>query len=333
MTAPNHTTAHGTAVVSGATGFIGGYLVVALLRSGYAVRALVRDRKRFAGPPGTEVFEGDLLQPESLAGIEKGVDVVVHCASLLGKWGSDPSLLHDVNVGGAVHLLERFDGGGLHRFVHLSAGGVTGPVGRDAVDETYDCRPATPYERTKLEGERRVLEISRERRIPATVVRPTFTYGPGDPHKLALFRAVKKGRYAFIGDGMSVNHPVYIDDLIRGILLAIDRSRPGEVYIIGGKAPVTKRELVFTIADLLRVRRPFLRIPRWIAWLAAIKLEALGWLTGIEPILTRSRVMMMGDDFGYSIDKARRELGYEPRVELREGIENTINSYVESGRL
>jgi len=333
MTAPNHTTENRTALVSGATGFIGGHLVLALLQSGYAVRALIRDRNSYAAPPGTEIFEGDLLRPESLAGIEKGVDVVVHCASLLGKWGSDPALLHEVNVGGAVHLLERFDGGGLHRFVHLSAGGVTGPAKRNAVDESYDCRPATPYEKTKLEGERRVLEISRERRIPATVVRPTFTYGPGDPHKLALFRAIKKGRYAFIGDGLSVNHPVYIDDLIRGILLTIDRSSPGEVYIIGGKAPVTKRELVFTIADLLRVRRPSFRIPRWFATLTALKLEALGWLTGIEPILTRSRVMMMADNFGYSIEKARRELGYEPRVELREGIENTINSYVESGRL
>jgi nucleoside-diphosphate-sugar epimerase len=217
--------------------------------------------------------------------------------------------------------------------VHLSAGGVTGPTDRLAVDESYDCRPATAYERTKLEGERRVLDLGRAKGIPTTVVRPTFTYGPGDPHKLALFRAIQKGRYAFIGDGLSVNHPVYVDDLVHGILLALERARPGEVYIIGGAAPVSKRELAQTIARTLGVRPPFVRIPRWVAAAIAPPFEALGRILAFEPILTRSRVMMMADNFGYSIDKARRELGYEPQVGLREGIRNTINSYVESGRL
>jgi len=174
---------------------------------------------------------------------------------------------------------------------------------------------------------------SRELGIPASVVRPTFTYGPGDPHKIALFRAVKRGRYAFIGDGESVNHPVYLDDVIHGLLLALEQARDGEVYIVGGPRPVTKRELVCTIADALGVRRPFLRIPRWVATPAAVTLELLGRTLGFEPILTRSRVMMMADDFGYSIEKARRELGYEPRTELAEGLGKTIDSYVESGLL
>lgn len=333
MAAANDTSARRAFLVSGATGFIGGRLVRALSESGHAVRALVRDRSRFAAPAGVEVFEGDLLRVESLAGVEQGIDIVVHCASILGKWGTSDSALSAVNVQGAIHLVERFAGGGLQRFVHLSAGGVTGPTDRRVVDESYDCRPATPYERTKLAGERRVLELSRELRIPATVVRPTFTYGPGDPHKVALFRAIRRGRYAFIGDGESVNHPLYIDDLLCGILLAAERGRPGEVYIIGGPRPVTKRELAHTIADALGVRRPSLRIPRALAAAAAPLLEAAGRALGFEPILTRSRVMMMADNFGYSIDKARRELGYEPRTDLREGIAQTIHSYVESGRL
>ncbi len=333
MAAANDTSAPRTFLVSGATGFIGGHLVRALCAAGRAVRALVRDRSRYAAPLGVEVFEGDLLRRESLAGVERGIDVVVHCASLLGKWGTEDSLLYEVNVQGTVHLLERFAGLGLERFVHLSAGGVTGPTEQPVVDESYECRPATPYERTKLEGERRVLELSRELGIPATVVRPTFTYGPGDPHKVALFRAIRLRRYVFIGDGLSVNHPVYIDDLISGILLAAERGRPGEVYILGGVRPVTKRELVHTIADALGVRRPGLRIPRGLAAAAAPLLEAAGRALGFEPILTRSRVMMMADNFGYSIDKARRELGYEPRTDLRDGIAQTIHSYVESGRL
>lgn len=326
-------TGKGNALVTGATGFIGGKLVRALQREGYAVRALVRDARRAAGLDGVELFEGDLLEPDSLAGIERDVDTVVHCASLLGKWGTDRALLYDVNVRGTVELLARFREVRLRRFVHLSAGGVTGPLKQRSVDETYACRPATAYERTKFLAEQEVLDQSKRTGIPATVVRPTFTYGPGDPHKIALFRAVQRGRYVFIAGGESVNHPVFVDDVIRGILLAIERGRVGEVYIIGGERPVTKREFVWSIADALGVQRPGWSVPKWFAVIAAWKLEILGWLLRFEPILTRSRVMMMADNFGYSIAKAREELGYAPRVGLREGIETTVRSYAEAGLL
>ena len=327
------TTPREKVLVSGATGFIGTHLIDALLREGYGVRALVRRRDGAPDPTRAELFQGDLRDPASLEGVEQGIDVVVHCASLLGKWGTDEALLHAVNVQGTVNLLQRFEGRRLRRFVHLSAGGVSGPVSGGAVDETYDCRPATAYESTKLLAERKALEISRGAGIPATVLRPTFTYGPGDPHKLALFRTVKKGRYAFIGSGESVNHPIYIDDLIAGILLGIARARAGEIYIIGGERPVTKRELVHTIADALGVRRPSLRIPRGLAGLAAPVFEALGRTFRFDPVLTRSRVMMMADDFGYSIEKARSELGYEPKTSLRDGIARTVEYYRESGLL
>jgi len=323
----------GKVLVTGATGFIGGKLVSALLAAGRDVRAAVRDPERARGLRGAEIFRADLLQPESLTGIETGIDVAVHCASILGKWGTDEKHLYDINVNGTLNLLSRFCGTGVRRFVHLSAGGVTGPVAERAVDETYRCKPATAYERTKYLAERKVLETSREKGIPVTVLRPTFTYGPGDPHKVALFRAVKKGRYVFIGDGESVNHPVFVDDLIRGILLVIEKGRSGEVYIIGGERPVTKKELVYSIADALGVSRPRFRVPFWIAAATAPVLEALGRTFRFEPILTRSRVMMMADNFGYTIAKARDELGYAPATGLDEGIAATVRHYVESGKL
>lgn len=319
-------------LVTGATGFIGGRLVRALVAEGFAVRALVRDRSR-AALEDVELFEADLLRPESLSGAGAGIDVVVHCASLLGKWGTDTRQIHDVNVGGTVHLLEAARRESVPRFLYLSAGGVTGPVVEREVDENYVCRPATPYEKTKLEAERKVLATARQPGFSATVLRPTFTYGPGDPHKVGLFRAIKKGRYAFIGGGQSVNHPVYVDDLVRGILLAIDKGRDGEVYIIGGERPVSKREMAYAIADALGVDRPGMSIPRWAASAAALLLETAGRVLRFEPLLTRSRVMMMADNFGYSIGKAGEELGYAPRVDLREGIAATVRAYLEAGIL
>jgi len=321
------------ALVTGATGFIGRALVAALRERGIAVRVLARDPARAAELAGVEVHAGDLTRPESLAGIERDVDLVFHAASLLGKWGSDERLLRQVNVDGALALLERFAGLALGRYVHLSAGGVTGPLPAGPVDETYACRPATPYERTKHEAERRVLARSCELGLPGLVVRPTFTYGPGDPHKLALFRAIRRGRYAFVGGGRSVNHPVYLDDLVAGLLLAAERGRPGEVYIVGGKRPVSKREFAHTVAVALGVRPPWIDLPRPAARALAAALELAGRGLGFEPVLTRSRFMIMADDFGYSIDKARRELGYEPHVELVEGIRRTVEAYRRAGVL
>ncbi len=320
-------------LVTGATGFIGGRIVEEADARGLTVRLLVRDPARYRGPAGVELFRGDLLEPDSLTGIEEDVDQVVHAAGVLGKWGTGDELVTRVNVDGAVALLERFADRPQVRYVHLSAGGVTGPVPTRQVDESYACRPATPYEQTKLRGETNVLARARKLGIHATVVRPTFTYGPGDPHKRALFRAVQRRRMLLIDGGRSVLHPVYIDDAVAGIFLAIDRGAAGEVYIVGGARPVTKRELLETIAEAVGVAPPRLSLPRWLLWPAASVLETIGRVGGFEPVLTRGRVMMMGDNFGYSIEKARRDLGYEPAVPLAEGIRRTVEAFRAEGYL
>ena len=326
-------TAKATILLTGATGFIGGRLLHSLLEDGFHVRALVRDTARLPKDDRLEPLLGDLCDPSTLDGIEQGIDGAIHCASILGKWGTPESEIEQVNVQGTINLLDRLERQPATRLLHLSAGGVTGPVEAHSVDESYDCKPATAYERTKLTAEQEVLRRQAAGKIQGVVARPTFTYGPGDPHKIALFRAVKRGRYAFIDSGHSVNHPVFIDDLVRGLLLAYERGRPGEIYIIGGSRPITKRELVDAIADKLGVRRPGISLPRWVAAFAAFQLELMARFIPFEPILTRSRVMMMADNFGYTIDKARSELGYEPQVELEEGIARAIESYREAGRL
>jgi nucleoside-diphosphate-sugar epimerase len=321
-------------LVAGATGFIGSHLTRELLRTGFRVRVASRDPGAFQGVDGVECAACDLTRRESLAGIGAGVDAVVTCAGLLGRWGTSPEALWRANAEGPVSLLERTAGEGVGRFVHLSAGGVTGPLPRGAVaDERSACRPATDYEKSKREGERRVLAFSRRSGFPALVVRPTFTYGPGDPHKAGLFRAVRDGRFAFVGPPDSRLHPVFIDDLIAGVLLALDAGRAGETYILGGPRPVTKRELVHAIADELGVTRPWIVVPRWLAWPAAVALERTSRTFGFEPLLTRSRIMMMADEFGYSIGKARDELGYRPTTGLAAGVRMAVRDYRERGIL
>ena len=155
----------------------------------------------------------------------------------------------------------------------------------------------------------------KERKLPITVARPTFTYGVDDPHKLPLFRSIRKRRFIFIGNGNSTNHPVYIDDLIEGIMLLLERRPVGDVFIIGGPRPVTKMELVNIIGEELGVKTDFLHLPRWIADPAALSMLYLAKIIGFDPLLTPSRVSMMADNWGYSIHKAKTEL--EEKVKER----------------
>jgi nucleoside-diphosphate-sugar epimerase len=322
-------------LITGATGFIGKYIAEYYLRLGKSIRLLVRDNARLSEElkENGEIVRGDVTQPGTLTDAVKGIQAVIHAAGLLGHWGISEEQLLEVNVRGVLNLLTASFDAGVNKFLHLSAGGVTGPVGDHPADETYPPHPQTAYERTKWEGEKQALQWADSHNADLLVVRPTFTYGPCDPHKLPLFKAVKKCRFAFIGNGFSTVHPVYIDDLVRGIDLAFNSNVKGESIILGGPRPVTKRELIYAIADVLGARRPTIRLPTFAAETLATVLEAAAKLLSFSPPLTKSRVLALSRNWGYSISKAKEMLGYQPQVDLQEGLRRTVLWYREHGWL
>lgn len=317
----------GRLLVTGATGFIGSWIVRTALALDCPVRGLVRSHAKAHSLEieTAELHTGDLADPESLIGVMEGVDVVVHCAARLGKWGTTPEELERTNVEGTRTMLDLASDYGA-RFFHLSTCGVSGDVGSDPADETFEPNPATGYERAKLAAERLVLERAAAGAW-ACVLRPTWTYGPGDPHKLPLFRAIQKGRYAFVSGGKALVHPVFVSDLVAGVFRAIERARSGEVYLLGGATPHTQKQLAHAIADALGVRRTWISLPRPVFQLAALPFELAGRLFGFEPMLTRGRVTLMASNYGYSIDKAREQLGYAPAVDLKEGLRIAVQDY------
>jgi dihydroflavonol-4-reductase len=322
-------------LITGASGFIGGALAEYFCGKQFSVRLLVRDVGKLPQSIArqTEVFSGDITQAETLIAALEDVDAVISAAGLLGGWKLSSKQLFEANVQGVENLILAAFEAGAKRFVQLSAGGVTGPLGSEPVDERYVPSPQTDYERTKWKGERRALALAGEHDLNLIVVRPTFTYGPGDPHKLKLFRTVNKGHFVFIGDGLSTVHPVYIDDLVQGIERALTSNRKGRSYILGGPKPVTKRELAFGIADALGVKRPKIRIPVRVARCLASVGETAGRVFGFEPPLTLSRVSALSDNWGYSIQQAREDLDYMPRIDLEEGLNRTVRWYQERGWL
>lgn len=316
-------------LITGATGFIGGQMARRLHSNGMNVVCMTRGNKKVDSIP---MVEGDLLKRESLNRACKDIDAVCHFAGALGR-GLKEDMIRAVNVEGTINMIHAARAAGVKYFLHISSGAVVGPRGPVPADETTECRPYTIYEKTKLEGERKALIISNEIGLPLGVARPAFTYGPGDPHKLLMFKLVKKGWFIFIGDGLSTNHPVYIDDLIDGIILILEKRPVQEIYILGGPRPVTKREWANNIAKAVGIKPPNLGIPVSLAWWGAIIMEPIGRLIGFDAPLTRSRVLAMSKCWGMDISKARRELGYAPRVDLAEGAGRTVSYYVKEGLL
>jgi dihydroflavonol-4-reductase len=322
--------------LTGASGYTGGRLLAALLARGDEVSALVRGGAGRGTPPGkgARLVEGDLTDGRGLASLVEGAQAVIHVAAVYRTAGHRDSYYRDVNVGGTERLLEAAVRSGVRRFVHTSSVGVHGHVEKPPADETTPLAPGDIYQVTKAEAERLALQYHGKGGLLVTVVRPGAIYGPGETRLLKLFRAIARGRYAIVGSGRPYYHPVYIDDLVSGFLLALDRPEaPGEAFLIAGPRYVSQSELAAIIARHTHGRVLPFRIPAWPVQLAGDLCEALCVPFGIEPPLHRRRVDFWTKSRAFSIEKARRLLGYAPAVDVEEGIARTAAWYSKEGWL
>ena len=317
--------------VFGATGFVGGHLCERLVERGGSVVAFarnpkVRDELR---RKGMSVVIGDLLDERAVLEACSGADVVINTAGALGKWGTDSDEMERVNSQAPGIIVRLASISGATRVIHTSTAGVSGPLpDGGCVSEDYQSQPKTDYQRTKLDGEISALAAHRETGIPLTIIRPSFVYGPGDMHKLSLFRAVASGRMVFVNRGQSRLHPIHVDDLVAGIITSIEKAPgQGETYIIGGSRPVAVKELIETIAEVLGVTPPRLSLPEGLLMLLARIAESVFGALGKEPPITQSRVKLFSENYAYTIQKAQQELGYKPGVELPDGIAGTVEWY------
>jgi nucleoside-diphosphate-sugar epimerase len=278
--------------------------------------------------------EGDLADGRGLASLVEGAQALIHVAAVYRTAGHRDSYYRDVNVGGTERLLEAAVRSGVRRFVHTSSVGVHGHVETPPADETAPLAPGDIYQATKAEGERLALQYHGRGGLLVTVVRPGAIYGPGETRLLKLFRAIARGRYAIVGSGRPYYHPVYIDDLVSGFLLALDRPEaPGEAFLIAGPRYVSQSELAAIIARHTHGRVLPFRIPAWPVQLAGDLCEALCVPFGIEPPLHRRRVDFWTKSRAFSIEKARRLLGYAPEVDVEEGVARTAAWYSKEGWL
>ena len=329
-------------LVTGAAGFLGGHLVDMLLERGDEVRAMVRpveDATRLRKLDGVEVVIGDLVDRESLKRAVDGVQRVYNVAAKTGPWGLEKDY-NAVNVWGVADLMTASMDAGVRRIVHTSSITVYGHHLKGIVTEEHPFHAEdNPYSRTKIAGEKLIADFVKERGAPVVIVRPAWIYGPRDKASFGRFVAmVESGKGFLIGSGNNIIPVVYVRDVAQGLIKAGDASDEaiGKAYTIADDRRVTQSEYLNTIADFLGVPPVSRKIP-YLPLVAAgrsaeLTWRAMGRRNAAPPPVTTYGVTLLGGNQEFSIEKARRELGYHPEYDIIRGVNEGVDWYLQSSR-
>src|SRR6185295_14112432 len=310
-------------LVTGASGFVGSHLVDQLIERGNSVRCLVRksSKLRYLSDPKIEIAYGGLDESTDWDAALADVDTIYHVAGT--TFARRPQDYFTVNHNGTeailAEALKRRDQ--IKKFVHISSLAAVGP-GPDGKPVNEDTRPSpiTPYGRSKLRGEEAVHAV--EDLLPITIVRPPAVYGPRDYGIFEFFKAVKGGMFPMIGRNDKRVSLVHVRDLADGIILAGESERSvGRTYFISSEDDYSMRAVADLIAALMRRRLRSFAIPKSVAYGVALAAEAAAVLMRRPPVINRDKVTDLSQvSWTCSIERARNELGYNPRVELEQGL-------------
>jgi nucleoside-diphosphate-sugar epimerase len=319
-------------LITGATGFVGSHVAEEALRRGWAVRTIARPSSdtTFLSQRAVSIVRGDLTNVENVREALQGVEVVFHCAAKVGDWGPVEDY-RAVNVEATRGLLEACRSMSLKRFVYFSSLGVYAARHHHGTDETepLPARHVDGYTQTKVEAEQLVLRYHQEHGLPVVVLRPGFIYGPRDRTVLPkLLDNLRQGLVRYLGSGEQAMNTIYVGNLVDAAFLAAEKPDVvGEVFNLTDGEHVSKRRFIETLADGMGVPKPASSVPLWVARLAAWWMEGRARRRGDPqpPRLTQGRLKFLGMNLDFSIEKAKRLLGYRPRVTFADGMRQTID--------
>jgi 2-alkyl-3-oxoalkanoate reductase len=319
-------------LVTGATGFLGSHVVDELLARGQTVRAFVRrpEQGERLRQRGVDVVIGDVRSADDVVRAVAGVSVVHHCAAAVGPHFSR-SEIYDTNLTGVRNLLEAIRRAGTGRLVLVSSVNVLGTRNLDPATEDTPCRRShDPAADVKIEAEQLAWDFAKQG-VDVTVNRPGFIYGPGDPHNIPkLCRAIQRGKFAFIGSRDNVVPIVHVSDVARAMLLAGEKpAARGRAYLITDGSRTTIGELIAHLAGLLGCPVPTKRLPFVVPWFGCLVFDLLRpFMRGSGPI-NRAGLRFVGTSRFVDIRRAREELGYEPQVSYRSGMDAAVRWFQE----
>ena len=319
----------GKVFITGANGFIGRALAMRCRELGAEVSGL-----DFQANEEWGVVAGDLTKPEQWKQALVGVDLVIHAAAIVSNTAS-MDLAWGINVKATAALLSHCVDAGVRRFLQLSSVAAYGFSATQDVDETQPLRPmGNTYVDTKIASEHIVLACHGSGAMDCTIVRPGDVYGPGSrPWVILPLEMIKAGKFMLPAHGKGLFSPVYVDDIVNGILLAGSREKgAGQIFNISGGISPTCAEYFGHHARMLGAK-PLKTMgtkgARLLAEIARVAITTFGGSTE----LGGGTIDMLSREAGYSIEKAERLLGFRPQVDLAEGMRRTEQWAKEQGLL
>jgi nucleoside-diphosphate-sugar epimerase len=326
-------------LVTGGTGFIGSHLAEDARRRGAEVVVLgLTDRPeeqanaRLLENLGVEVLPGSVTDAALCARAMEGVTHVYHLAVAMREAGMTDQYFEEINLGGTRHLLETASARGLQRFIYCSTIGIFGHRVPGITNEDSPLRPGNVYERTKVAAEAMARGFHAGAGLPVVILRPADVYGPRDHRLLKLFRGVAAGRFPLFGDGKGRRHMVFVDDVVAAFRLASDGNGAlGQALIVAGPESCTLRELIDAVARAAGRKRFGWRLPLTPMLAVAAVVEDVCTAVHVTPPIYRRRMDFFHSDSAFDTSRARRVLGWGPKIHLNEGVARTLDAYRKAG--
>ncbi len=323
-------------LITGATGFIGPYLVRRLTALGHTCRCLVRPDSNTTALDAfdVELFVGDITDSKTIGNLAQGMDVVIHMATLghMNNFSISESEFNAVNVQGTINIMEAALAAGVKKIVHCSTVAAMGICREIPATEESVCHPHHPYGRSKLRAEKEVLRMVGEQGLPAVIIRFSMVYGPGDRRDLLrLTRMAKRGLFPKVGRKPKLTPLIHVEDAVSGILAAAEKGQTGQIYLITNQQSEPFDAIIKNIQAALGVHGVMVYVPEWAALAIASVIEKSFLMAGKTPPVARKNIESTLADRVFSIEKAQKELGFNPKIDPENGLRETVEWYKEKG--
>lgn len=310
-------------LITGATGFIGRRVASRLLDQGVKVRAAVRNAAKagWLADRGAEIVLGDIADTQAMQAAVNGCQVIIHLAGIITEFLPEAEF-YRVNVEGTRVLAEAACKEQIERFVHASSVVVYGLSGKEINENSPYQKSGEAYCDTKLESEMVIRRFITGRQLPAVIVQPSYTYGPEDlAWTTGPIQRIRSGQMILVNGGQGYHHPIYIEDAVEGILAAARVGKDGEAYILCGPKPLAMKDFFGYYARMVGRPPSFPSIPKWLGLSVATAAEGFAKISGRKPPFKTQDILFAGKDVTYSGDKARQELGFIPKYDVEQGMQ------------
>lgn len=324
----------GKIFVTGASGFIGRGLVDKLLERGYKVTVLIRnnDFEMYFKKKGVNVVIGDITKLEKVKDIIADQTTIIHLAGIRSNWASK-ELFDRVNNKAIANLFIKKSK--IRHVIITSSVYTMGELDHLPANETSPLRAKDPYGISKILAEETTKKSAQVTQIRYTIIRPAIVYGPGD-NDLGminkLFTLISDKKFSFIGNGKNYIHLIFLDDLINGYIKAIEKGGNNETYILAGNKPIRLINLIRIIKKDLNIDSKEIYLPKFLILILGLLTEFMWpFFFKNEPPVSKIKINTISANWHYDISKARKELGFNPKIDYKEGIAKTAKWFIKNG--